>query len=183
MCVRVPCLSKRADCLLCVRVLGLGVAVRRRKNVRAIFNLQEEREHPSCGDGIHAESGFSYFPEEFQNAGGLVSLSLSLSLSSTPCGFVCVLTARAHTHFSVVLQHVVEGHDVAGLYDSHPHHAPDGLPPGSGAQGVVSCCPLLPPICTHSSCGWLLLHAADLCALSRRPGSHGAHLCLLSGLP
>jgi len=39
------------------------------KGINAIFNLQEPGEHPSCGDGIHPASGFSYFPEEFYEHG------------------------------------------------------------------------------------------------------------------
>lgn len=37
--------------------------------VTAIFNLQENGEHASCGDGIEPESGFSYKPEDFMNNG------------------------------------------------------------------------------------------------------------------
>jgi len=36
-----------------------------RKGINAILNLQEPGEHPHCGDGILAQSGFSYLPEEF----------------------------------------------------------------------------------------------------------------------
>lgn len=39
------------------------------KGINAIFNLQEPGEHPFCGDGIHATSGFSYYPEEFSDHG------------------------------------------------------------------------------------------------------------------
>ena len=34
------------------------------QNVVAIVNLQEQGEHPYCGDGILAKTGFSYDPEE-----------------------------------------------------------------------------------------------------------------------
>jgi len=39
------------------------------KGINAILNLQEPGEHPHCGDGIQAQSGFSYLPEEFYDHG------------------------------------------------------------------------------------------------------------------
>jgi len=42
----------------------------RKNNVRAIFNLEEPGEHPSCGDGIvDMKVGFSYTPEKLQSHG------------------------------------------------------------------------------------------------------------------
>jgi protein tyrosine phosphatase domain-containing protein 1 len=38
-------------------------------NIQTVINVQEPGEHPYCGDGIHKESGFSYFPEEFSDHG------------------------------------------------------------------------------------------------------------------
>ena len=35
--------------------------------VAAIINLQEPGEHPFCGDGIVAKTGFSYTPENLMN--------------------------------------------------------------------------------------------------------------------
>lgn len=37
--------------------------------IRSIFNLQSRNEHKDCGDGILKESGFSYDPIDFTNAG------------------------------------------------------------------------------------------------------------------
>lgn len=41
----------------------------RRLGIRAVVNLQQAGEHPYCGDGILLESGFSYRPETFMEAG------------------------------------------------------------------------------------------------------------------
>ena len=41
----------------------------RELKILSIFNLEEPGEHAHCGDGIHADSGFSYYPEEFNSAG------------------------------------------------------------------------------------------------------------------
>ncbi len=38
-------------------------------DIKAIYNLQEKGEHPHCGYGIHEESGFSYDPKHFEDAG------------------------------------------------------------------------------------------------------------------
>ena len=35
----------------------------------AVFNLQQQGEHASCGDGIEPASGFSYLPESFMDNG------------------------------------------------------------------------------------------------------------------
>lgn len=38
--------------------------------IAAIFNLEEPGEHPDCGDGLVSDKiGFSYNPDEFNNAG------------------------------------------------------------------------------------------------------------------
>jgi hypothetical protein len=39
------------------------------QHVCAVLNLQSHGEHPLCGDGIDAESGYSYKPETFMDAG------------------------------------------------------------------------------------------------------------------
>ena len=63
-CASVSCVME------CMHSFVFEACVSCRKNIRAVFNLQEENEHPSCGDGIHPEVGFSYYPLDFQNAGG-----------------------------------------------------------------------------------------------------------------
>lgn len=40
-----------------------------RKGITAIFNLTEPGEHPHCGDGLEASSGFPYLPETFMREG------------------------------------------------------------------------------------------------------------------
>ena len=46
-------------------------------HIYAIFCLQEPGEHPYCGDGIHEDSGLSYYPEEFyKSKDSLFNISL-----------------------------------------------------------------------------------------------------------
>lgn len=44
-----------------------------RKGITAIFNLTEPGEHPHCGDGLEASSGFPYLPETFMREGSKCS--------------------------------------------------------------------------------------------------------------
>eukprot|EP00605_Chrysophyceae_sp_TOSAG23-4_P002023 GSChrysophyteH1.ASY1.ANO1.2238.1 assembled CDS len=39
------------------------------RGITAIFNLTEPGEHPYCGDALNAETGMTYAPEAFMNAG------------------------------------------------------------------------------------------------------------------
>jgi protein tyrosine phosphatase domain-containing protein 1 len=41
--------------------------------ITAVINLTEPGEHPHCGDGLEATSGFPYLPETFMGAGILFS--------------------------------------------------------------------------------------------------------------
>ena len=143
-CASVSCVME------CMHSFVFEACVSCRKNIRAVFNLQEENEHPSCGDGIHPEVGFSYYPLDFQNAGGRgphFLLPLIFLSPPFPPSHLCVCTVLSRTAFwahlpchcpSVVLQHVLEGHDVPRFRDS-PSHCPfDGLSSGSGAPGLSS---------------------------------------------
>lgn len=41
----------------------------KKKNIVAVFNLEEPGEHPYCGDGIIPKTGFSYTPEDLMKGG------------------------------------------------------------------------------------------------------------------
>jgi protein tyrosine phosphatase domain-containing protein 1 len=43
--------------------------------VYAVLNLQEQGEHPHCGDGIISDSGFSYLPEELMSHQSKINLN------------------------------------------------------------------------------------------------------------
>lgn len=52
--------------------------ISQRLGVAAIINLEEKGEHPNCGHGIHKESGYAYFPEEFMDSNSNDALRLFL---------------------------------------------------------------------------------------------------------
>lgn len=48
---------------------NISLIMLNRKGITAIFNLTEPGEHPHCGDGLEASSGFPYLPETFMREG------------------------------------------------------------------------------------------------------------------
>lgn len=45
------------------------IASFKKQKIFSLYCLQENGEHPHCGDGIHKGSGLSYHPSEFMNRG------------------------------------------------------------------------------------------------------------------
>ena len=113
-------------------------------NVRAIFNLQERGEHPTCGDGIN-DSGFSYTPEKFMDAGVFYYNFAWRDMGCPELDFALgIVQVMAHTALELranLAVHCHAGMGRTGLVIACYLVYVDGLPPADAVALVRRCRP------------------------------------------